>query len=337
VPTIAVGVAAVGYVAARQRLIRSPRAAMRAHAGRGRMICFGAGLLAIVVAVDGPPDALAGVSFSAHMVQHLLLQLVAAPLLLLGAPLSLLLRADPPWLRRRALVRLLRSRPVRVLAHPLVAVGLFTVVLVGSHLTPFYNLTLEQEWLHELEHVAFLVTALLFWWPAIGVDPAPHRLGYPARLLYLFLDMPVMAYLGLAIAASSRVLYPYYAAHPPPWGASPLQDQGVAGTIMWVSGTFTMIPAMAVVLLRWLDEDARTQARREARQDHEARQGHEARQDHEARQGHEARQDHEARHGREARQDHEARHGREARQDHEACQDHGPATAPASPFRSAVP
>ncbi len=273
VPTIGVGVAALGYFAARQRLSGSPHAAgvRPAAAGHGRMICFGAGLLAIVVAVDGPPDVLSGVSFSAHMVQHLLLQLVAPPLLLLGGPLSLLLRADPPWLPRRALVRLLRSRPVRVLAHPLTALALFTFVLIASHLTPLYNLALERDWVHELDHVAFLVTALLFWWPAIGVDPAPHRLSYPARLLYLFLDMPVMAYLGLAIASSSRVLYPYYAAHPPPWGASALQDQGVAGTIMWVNGMFTMIPAMAVVLLRWLDEDAREQARRDARQAREAR------------------------------------------------------------------
>jgi cytochrome c oxidase assembly factor CtaG len=230
------------------------------------MACFGAGLLAIIVAVDGPPDVLSEVSLSAHMIQHLLLQLVAPPLLLFGAPLGLLLRADPPWLPRRVLARLLRSRPVRVLAHPVTALGLFALVLVGSHLSPLYNLALEREWLHEIEHVVFLVTALLFWWPAIGVDPAPHRLRYPARLLYLFLDMPVMAYLGLAIAASSRVLYPHYATHLPPWGSSALQDQGAAGTIMWISGTFTMIPAMAVVLLRWLDEDARTQARLDARQ-----------------------------------------------------------------------
>jgi len=267
VPTIGAGAAALGYFAARRRLSRKQDAAwVRSHAGRGRVICFCAGLLAILVAVSGPPDVLADVSFSAHMVQHLLLQLVAPPLLLLAAPLSLLLRADPPWLPRRALVPVLRSRSVRVLSHPVTALALFTLVLVGSHLTPFYNLTLEHEWLHELEHIAFLVTALLFWWPAIGVDPAPHRLSYPGRLLYLFLDMPVMAYLGLAIASSARVLYPYYAAHPPPWGASPLQDQGVAGTIMWISGTFTMIPAMAVVFLRWLDEDARKQARREAGQ-----------------------------------------------------------------------
>jgi len=315
VPTIGAGVAALGYVAVRQRLRRGPDAAWaRSHAGRGRLICYCAGLLAIVVAVNGPPDALAGVSFSAHMVQHLLLQLVAPPLLLLGAPLTLLLRANPPWLPRRVLVPVLRSRAVRVLAHPVTALALFTLVLVASHLTPFYNLTLQHEWLHELEHIAFLFTALLFWWPAIGVDPAPHRLSYPGRLLYLLLDMPIMAFLGLAIANASHVLYPYYATHLPPWGANALQDQGVAGTIMWISGTFTMIPAMAVVFLRWLDEDARKQARREARQAPGAGQVPGAGQADEADRGHGA--------------------GPANGKPHRG---HTPAIAPAPPFRSAIP
>lgn len=266
VPTIGVGVAAIGYAAARQRLIRGPHRAITLRAaGRGRMACFGAGLLAIIVAVDGPPDVLSEASFSAHMVQHLLLQLVAAPLLLLGGPLSLLLRADPPWLPRRGLSRVLRSRPVRVLAHPVTALGVFTLVLVGSHLTPLFNLALEHDWVHQLEHLAFLVSALLFWWPAIGVDPAPRQLRYPARLLYMLVDMPVMAYLGLAIANSSRVLYPYYAVHLPPWGATALQDQGASGTLMWIAATFTMVPVMALLLLRWLDEDERKQARLDAR------------------------------------------------------------------------
>jgi cytochrome c oxidase assembly factor CtaG len=265
VPTIGVGIAAVGYAAARQRLTRGPhRAATLRAVGRGRMACFGAGLLAIIVAVDGPPDVLSDSSFSAHMVQHLLLQLVAAPLLLLGGPLSLLLRADPPWLPRRVLSRVLRSRPVRVLAHPVTALGVFAVALVGSHLTPLFNLALEHDSVHQLEHLAFLVSALLFWWPAIGVDPAPHQLRYPARLLYMLVDMPVMAYLGLAIANSSRILYPYYAVHLSPWGATALQDQGAAGTLMWIAGTFTMVPVMALLLLRWLDEDERKQARLDA-------------------------------------------------------------------------
>jgi len=138
------------------------------------------------------------------------------------------------------------------------------VIVVGSHLTPLYNLALERDWVHQLEHVAYLLTALLFWWPAIGVDPAPHRPSYPVRMLYLLLIMPVMAFLGIAIADAGRVLYPYYAAHPPPWGASALSDQGLAGTLMWESGMLTVVPALGIILLRWLDTDARDQARRDA-------------------------------------------------------------------------
>lgn len=268
-PTLGVAIAGLLYLAARRRLTRDREGVLR-HSARSpnRLLFFLAGLLAIVVAVDGPPDVLSDAgAFSAHMVQHLLLQMVAAPLLLLGAPVSVVLRADPPWLRRHVLVAILRSRAVRVLTHPVTALALFAVFLVGSHLSPLYNLALEREWVHEIEHICYLLTALLFWWPALGVDPAPQRIGYPARLLYLFLAMPVTAFLGVAIASAPHVMYPYYLAHPPPWGSTPLADQRLAGTLMWVSGMFTIVPAMAAVLLRWLDEDARRQARSDARRD----------------------------------------------------------------------
>jgi cytochrome c oxidase assembly factor CtaG len=212
--------------------------------------------LALVVAVDGPPDAFAESSFSAHMVQHVLLQTVAAPLLLLGGPVSLLLRADLPWLPRRALVRILRSRAVAVLTHPVTALGLFAVVLVATHLTSLYELALEHDPVHRAEHLAYLLTALLFWWPAIGVDPAPHRIGHLYRLLYVMVSMPVPAFLGLAIANAGHVLYASYA-QPTPWGASALSDQAAAGTLMWVAGMFTTVPAIGVVLMRWLDDESR--------------------------------------------------------------------------------
>jgi putative copper resistance protein D len=135
--------------------------------------------------------------------------------------------------------------------------------MIGSHLTPIYNLALEREWVHQVEHVIYLLTALLFWWPAIGVDPGPHRLAHPGRVLYLLLIMPVMAFLGVAIISTGRVLYPYYAAHGPLWGATPLSDQRLAGTLMWISGMLIITPALAVAVLRWLDQDALDQARRE--------------------------------------------------------------------------
>lgn len=266
VPSVGVVVVGAAYAAALHRSSTARRGARSRH-GHGRAVLFGTGLVAIVVAVDGPPDVLSDVSFSAHMVQHMLLQMVAAPLLLLGGPVTLVLRANPPWLRRRVLVRALRSRAVRVLTNPVTALASFAVLLVGSHLTPLYELTLDHEWVHQLEHVGYLLTALLFWWPAIGVDPAPRRIGYPARLLYLFVAMPVTALLGVAIADANHVLYAHYAADPPPWPATPLQDQRTAGTLLWISGMFTVVPAMGAVLLRWLDEDARRQARNDARQD----------------------------------------------------------------------
>lgn len=257
VPTIGVGLVGLGYLAAWRRV----------GPGRPRrsLAAFGAGLLVVLVAINGPPDALSDTSFSAHMVQHLLMVLVAAPLLLVGAPVSLLLRADPRWLPRRVLAGILRSRAIHLVSRPVVTFALFAAVLVGSHFSPVYNLALEWDAAHQLEHVAYLVTALLFWWPAIGTDPGPRKPSHPARLLYLLLIMPVMALPGVAIAATDELLYPYYAAHPPPWGASAIQDQHLAGTLMWIIGMITMPPSLALVLLRWLDEDDRDEARLTAR------------------------------------------------------------------------
>lgn len=260
-PLLGVAVAGLAYAAV---LLRLRRTRPRAGWPPSRVAAFATGLLVLLVALSGPPDPLSNNSLTAHMVQHLLIQLVAAPLLLLGGPVSLLLRASPRWLPRRTLARVLHSRPVRLISYPPVTFMLFAAVLVGSHLPPVYNAALEREWVHYLEHGAYLVTALLFWWPAIGADPAPRRLTHPVRMLYLLLAMPVMAFLGMAIATADRVLYPYYATHPPPWGMSPLADQHMAGTLMWVAGMLTIVPALGITLLRWLDLDEREQARREA-------------------------------------------------------------------------
>jgi putative membrane protein len=258
-PTIGVVIGGVLYAVAWRRIPASSRSGRRV-VPVVRAWSFAVGLLVLLVAVNGPPDALAESSFSMHMVQHMLLQVVAAPLLLLGGPVWVLLRADPPWLPRRVLVQVLRSRLVGVITHPVVAFGAFAVVLIVSHLTPLYELALEHEPVHQVEHLVYLLTALLFWWPAIGVDPAPHRIGHLYRVLYLMVSMPVMAFLGLAIANAGRVLYASYA-QPTPWGASALTDQQAAGTLMWVAGMFTTVPAVGVVLMRWLDDESRRGAR----------------------------------------------------------------------------
>jgi len=258
VPTLGIAMTGLAYAAAWRRLAR----------GHGpvrwplhRVVCIGVGLLSLLVAVNGPPDALAEASFSMHMLQHILIMLVAAPLLVLGAPVSLLLRADPLWLPRRELARLVRSRLAHTVTRPMVAFGLLAAVLVLSHLSGWYEAALESNSVHEGEHVAYLVTAVLFWSTTIGSEPVGRPLSAPARIFLLLLMMPVMALLGLAIATSDALLYPFYAAHPPPWGATPMADQHLAGTLMWTVGMVVMPAPLVLLLRRWFDEDERVHDR----------------------------------------------------------------------------
>ncbi len=148
----------------------------------GRTWSWYGGLAAALVAVASPIDTYADVSFSTHMVQHVLLLFVAAPLFALGAPVTLALRASRPATRRRFLLPVLHSRVVRVLTHPLVAVALFMGTQFVTHLTGFYEAALTSSIVHDLEHALYLTTALLFWWPVVGLDPAPNKMSHPARI-----------------------------------------------------------------------------------------------------------------------------------------------------------
>lgn len=253
--TLALILTGAVYVHAEGRVQRARGG--RRVTGRRRWYFF-AGLLAIFAALESPIDTGAQTSFSIHMVQHLLLTMVAAPLLVLGAPVTLALQAWP-GIARRGILSLLHSAPIRLLANPLVAWGLFFGFMWASHLTGLYEATLRSAGIHELEHLGYLATALLFWMPVVGVDPAPSRLSYPARILYLFLAMPAMAFLGLAIFSARHVLYSAYAAVE--GTARALADQQVAGALMWTGGMFLIVPPLAFVLFDWMRADER-EARR---------------------------------------------------------------------------
>jgi len=145
--------------------------------------------------------------FGAHMVQHLLLLFPIPILLLRAAPVTLLLRlASPRW--RARLLALLQSRAVGVISHPLVAWILLAFVMWATHLSPLFDAALESPLIHDLEHLLYLTTALLFWAPVFSLDPIRHRLSRPAALAYLFTQMPQNSFLGVAIMWSPRVLYP---------------------------------------------------------------------------------------------------------------------------------
>ncbi len=230
---------------------------------RRRIVFFTSGLLVVAGALTGPLSTYASLFLSVHMGQHMLLQMVAPPLLLLGAPITLLLRSDPPWVRRQAVLSVLRSRTMKVVTHPVTTFAAFAGSLVLTHLSPFYEATLTNEPVHVLEHILFLGTGLLFWLQVVDADPLPHRQGAPARLLYLFLAMPVMALVGSVLAESSAPLYHYYASLPPPWGPQALTDQHRAGAMMWEFGIFVIAPVMGRTLMRWLEREERDQSRYE--------------------------------------------------------------------------
>jgi putative copper resistance protein D len=227
-----------------------------------RAACFLGGLAALWLALQSPIDSYADVRLSVHMVQHLLLTMVAAPLLVLGAPVTLLLRAATPAFRRRWVLPLLHSRPVRMLSAPVVCWAQFALVLWVSHFSPLYDAAVRNAGIHVLEHLLYVASAVLFWSPVVGVDPSPKRLSHPARLLYLFLAMPQASFLGLAMWGSSRVLYPAYQAA---LGPAALDDQRLAGTIMGSAGMLVMVPALGLVLLDWLAREEREAVRTDVR------------------------------------------------------------------------
>ncbi|MFO1538831.1 MAG: cytochrome c oxidase assembly protein [Chloroflexota bacterium] len=258
--------AGLGYHLARRKVDRE-------HPGnpvpRFRSWCWMAGLVTLLVAIQSPIERYDTVLFSVHMVQHLLLAMVAAPLLLLGAPVTLLLRAATPELRRRVLLPILHARILRVLTHPLVTWSLFAIVLWGSHFTPLFDAALEDRGAHLLEHALYLSTALLFWYPVIGADPGPNRLPHGARVGYLALGMPFGTFLGLAIFSSTTVLYPHYATLGRTWGPTPLEDQALAGGLMWAGGDGVFLLALVLAVAAWLRSEEREARRIDAQLDRE--------------------------------------------------------------------
>jgi len=214
-----------------------------------------------VLALMSPIDTYGSASFADHMIQHLLLILAAAPLFALGTPITLLLRAVRPGTRKRVVLPILHSTPVSILTRPVVAWVLFAVVQYATHFTGFYNAAENNTWIHALEHGVYLVSGVLFWWPVIGLDPAPHRLSFPARLLYLVLAMPLTAFLGVAIITASSPLYAHYAHLPPPWAAGVMIDQNDAGAFMWELGGIASLIAVLFVAGAWFRHDEARQRR----------------------------------------------------------------------------
>lgn len=239
------------------------RVHVRSPWARKRSVYFVSGVAVMVFAVASPPASYDTTLFSVHMVQHLLLTMVAAPLMLLGTPITLALRAAAPDVRKRVLLPFLHSSFVRAVTFPVFPWLLFTFVLWGSHFTPLYNDALDHVWLHRVEHVAYLGAALLFWWEVIGIDPTPWRMHHAVRALYVFLAMPLNSWLAVSIYSSDHVLYGHYESLVRTWGPAPLLDQQLAGVVMWVFGDMMFLITLGAIIAAWVKQDERDAKRQD--------------------------------------------------------------------------
>jgi putative copper resistance protein D len=199
-----------------------------------RTLAFLLGLGTVAAATQGSAAVYDDVLFSAHMVQHLLLIMVAPPLLILGRPVTLLLRVSRAPLRNR-LTRVLRSPLVSALTCPPVAAALYAAVVIGTHLTPLMNLVVQNTAVHEAEHVLYLVTGYLYFLPVIGAEPIRWRLTAFGRFLLLLAAMPVDTLVGVVLMLASRHLFPAYS------------DLHQGGLIM-LAGSDLIMTVMAVAL-----------------------------------------------------------------------------------------
>ncbi len=191
-----------------------------------------------------------------HMVQHLLLIMVAAPLFAIASPLQLAWRGTSGT-AHLVVTEVLRNPLAKFLGHPAVAFVLYAVVIPISHLTHWYNLTLTEETVHNLEHLVFLLVGYLFWRQIFGNDPNCYRL-YPAlQFFYLFLAIPIDTFSGLSLAGEAHEIFPAYLATHRTWGPSYVADLHIGGSIMWVVGDTLMLWPMVPVAVRWMHLEER--------------------------------------------------------------------------------
>lgn len=233
----------------------------RTHWPVRRTTSFVAGLFVVALALLSGIDRYADELLSMHVLEHLLLILIAPVLLLWGAPVRLALSASPPP-GRRAIAALLRSRTVHVLTRPACGFVLFTVVVLGTHLTGVYEAALRNQAIHACEHAAYFWSGLLFLAPLLAVDPIPHPPGAIARFSWLMAAMVVMALPAGVFLFDGHVHYPFYVAPAHALHTSALTDQRTAGVLMLVGGGVVMgVLAIVIAMSAMLAEERRQKRR----------------------------------------------------------------------------
>jgi putative membrane protein len=237
----------------------------RAHAREGSLqrpttfqsVIFPLGLVVMFFALNGPVHDISDYYlFTGHMVQHLVLTIVVPPLLLLGTP---------GWMLRPALRIPIVNSIAKVITTPRAAFTIFNVILAAWHLPPLYNSAMFHHEVHIIQHLMFLVGAVIMWWPMLSPLPELPRLSFPGQMLYSFLMTLPMTIVSIFIVYADHVLYPAYASAPRLWDLSPLEDQRLGGLIMWIPGGLFFYLLTSLIFFRWSttqrDDQAGAQAR----------------------------------------------------------------------------
>jgi putative copper resistance protein D len=220
-----------------------------------RVISFIGALLVVGVSLNTAIDTYSEVLFWVHMIQHLLLIMVAPALLVVGGPLTILVQATRGTTQGRVRGVLL-STPVGVVTHPLIGAAIYAIVIVATHLTSFMEQMMLHPWLHQAEHVLYLLGGYLFLLPLLGNEPIRWHPPYLLRLFVLFIAMAPETVVGIVLLQANHELFPAYAEVPRNWGPTPLHDLNRGGGIMWAFGDGLMMLLIVAVMVVYLAHSA---------------------------------------------------------------------------------
>ncbi|MBT2368209.1 cytochrome c oxidase assembly protein [Streptomyces sp. ISL-10] len=233
-----------------------------------RTVWFTAGVLSVALVMCTKLNDYGMVMFSVHMVQHMVISMLSPIVLLLGAPITLALRALPVAGRggkgpRELLLMLLHSRYMRIVTHPAFTIPLFIASLYGLYFTPLFDFLMESRTGHIVMMLHFLAVGLVFFWPIMGVDPGPHRPGYVMRMLELFAGMPFHAFFGIALMMATQPMVKAYENPPASLGIDALSDQNAAGGIAWAFSEIPSVVVLIALVFQWYRSDQRLAKRRD--------------------------------------------------------------------------
>lgn len=238
-----------------------------------RPVSYIAGLLVIALALLSPFDTLVQQLFFTHMIQHLLLIMIAPPLLLLPNPMPFLLWGLPDRLRLGAgsIINSLVhkqspvGRALRWLTRPVIIWFIFVVTIIGWHDPSLYNAALRSDWVHDLEHLTMFGAGMLYWWTVTGAGPRLHKnMSRLAKIAFILAVIPPNMALGIVLAFSQQPIYAFYSDMPRLWGISALDDQRISGVIMWIPGNMMHFMTALAIIFMILSGEGRKPAAREA-------------------------------------------------------------------------